>query len=657
MGPLVKIPPDSEAALDQLSKADPILFLRPSPDISQTARAATKGLAELSSALAASAFNKGNASLVELHADGFDAEQIWLQLDLSTSPMLGLLRKRVHKVLKQLNGEDAGEKFCKANIEAERDELTDLGPKTAEEDSAEGGVERGSKVGYRGHEKKSKSTQSNENTGKNDPSSKDKKSDKPRRKALSFEDDFLNVEDMEKFLEKAEANGGDLESTPSLYGPNAPLPNDDDNNDEDDEGDESDELDGFDNDDDDDELGKDVRYDDFFGDAPSVTAGKGKDGPQDGSSEEEGDEDGELEAGEEDEEEEEEEEGADADGLKGTQLQLLDNDEEGKEHPSQMSAYEKRSARLQERVHQLEDANLNNDSWILKGEVTAAKRPKNSALEVDIEFEHAARPAPVITEAVTASLEDLICQRITNGQYNDVERKAPAVPADTPSRDRFQLDETPSQKGLGDIYEAEYMTSTGMAPAAAASSETLKQMAGALFKELSLKLDALSHYHFAPKPVVEDMAVRADVPALAMEEVAPVMMSEASLLAPEEIFAGGAGAGGATGTAAGAVKAPAELSQSERRSRHSKAKRKRHAELKAKEVAMAKRTRAGAAAPVELIVNHLQPGNRKGVQSEFTKSAKVFGKLQDARDQQDTSGGKAAPQKQGPKLPYTSFKL
>ncbi len=42
-----------------------------------------------------------------------------------------------------------------------------------------------------------------------------------------------------------------------------------------------------------------------------------------------------------------------------------------------------------------------------------------------------------------------------------------------------------------------------------------------LQQELFAKLDALSHFHFAPKPVVEDMAVRAEVPALAMEEVAP----------------------------------------------------------------------------------------------------------------------------------------
>lgn len=44
--------------------------------------------------------------------------------------------------------------------------------------------------------------------------------------------------------------------------------------------------------------------------------------------------------------------------------------------------------------------------------MTAAKRPKNSALEVDLDFEHNARPAPVITEEVTASLEELIRNRI-----------------------------------------------------------------------------------------------------------------------------------------------------------------------------------------------------------------------------------------------------
>ncbi len=43
----------------------------------------------------------------------------------------------------------------------------------------------------------------------------------------------------------------------------------------------------------------------------------------------------------------------------------------------------------------------------------------------------------------------------------------------------------------------------------------------AQFKDLCAKLDRLSHLHFAPKPTLEDVVVRVEVPALAMEEVAP----------------------------------------------------------------------------------------------------------------------------------------
>lgn len=44
--------------------------------------------------------------------------------------------------------------------------------------------------------------------------------------------------------------------------------------------------------------------------------------------------------------------------------------------------------------------------------MSASRRSKNSALEVELDFEHGARPAPVITEEVTQSLEDMIRSRI-----------------------------------------------------------------------------------------------------------------------------------------------------------------------------------------------------------------------------------------------------
>ncbi|KAJ1633116.1 U3 small nucleolar ribonucleoprotein complex, subunit Mpp10, partial [Pavlovales sp. CCMP2436] len=77
-----------------------------------------------------------------------------------------------------------------------------------------------------------------------------------------------------------------------------------------------------------------------------------------------------------------------------------------------LSAHELRLRRMQEKIEALEDANVANKPWQLRGEVGAAGRPLNSLLEEHIDFEAAARPAPAITQDVTESIEDIIKQRI-----------------------------------------------------------------------------------------------------------------------------------------------------------------------------------------------------------------------------------------------------
>ena len=181
---------------------------------------------------------------------------------------------------------------------------------------------------------------------------------------------------------------------------------------------------------------------------------------------------------------------------------------------------------------------------------------------------------------MTARLEDVIKARIAEQRFDDVERVEPMLDSlsNRGGRKGPELDDQKSKRGLGDVYADEFVkqreAAAGRVSAVEEKEEPLAAEARALFKALNVKLDALSHFHFTPKPIVEDIAVKVDAPALEVEEVAPAMASEASRKAPEEVFAGGGGAGGTRGSAAGAVKADGELTKEDRKASRAKRKRK-----------------------------------------------------------------------------------
>ncbi|CAG8648342.1 14073_t:CDS:10, partial [Cetraspora pellucida] len=201
------------------------------------------------------------------------------------------------------------------------------------------------------------------------------------------------------------------------------------------------------------------------------------------------------------------------------------------------SPFHKKQEKVQKRIEQLEMENVADKDWTLMGEVSNKHRPLNSLLEEDLKFDHIVKPAPVITEEVTVKLEDMIKQRILDETFDDVERKQdPNFRPFLPSK-LVEVSDEKSKKSLAEIYEESYIKQTSDMPDE--KDDALKkehQEIENMFKELCHKLDALSNFHYTPKPPRPEISVIADVPAIAMEEIIPVHVSDGTLLAPEEVY-------------------------------------------------------------------------------------------------------------------------
>ena len=94
-----------------------------------------------------------------------------------------------------------------------------------------------------------------------------------------------------------------------------------------------------------------------------------------------------------------------------------------------------------------------------------------------------------------------------------------------------------SALGLGDIYAKQYEEEV-LGNSSAKSLETQKahEELDRMWQNLSHKLDSLSSYHFAPKPVVNELSIATNAPSIEMEEVLPITVSTADQYTPEEIF-------------------------------------------------------------------------------------------------------------------------
>ncbi|KAK0616262.1 Mpp10 protein-domain-containing protein [Immersiella caudata] len=215
---------------------------------------------------------------------------------------------------------------------------------------------------------------------------------------------------------------------------------------------------------------------------------------------------------------------------------------------SRRSAHERRQAKLAAEIRKLESELVAKRAWTLSGEAAAVDRPVNSLLEEDLDFEHVGKPVPIITEEVSESIEAIIKRRILAQEFDEVLRRRPDT-LGNPNKARrglVDVEDTKGKQSLAEIYEEEHIKKSNPGAYVSAADEKLsrdEQEIINMWKDVSAKLDALSSWHYKPKPAAPTLSVVADVATVAMEDAQPTtaqgVSGGESRMAPQEVYAPG----------------------------------------------------------------------------------------------------------------------
>nr|SVE88125.1 EOG090X09DZ [Daphnia similis] len=480
-------------------------------------------------------------SLPQLYIDGFDEEQIWQQLELHNEPCFNILVKNVAKLL---SGKDKKLTFYKVEVQANEVEEEENEKENENEEDKDSFA---SDLSF-----KLPTDSDNDESGHDDDSDLDETDDlkfdeykmldeereeRPKKnkeqsmgkiRKTEVDDEFFKVGEMEKFLEKEEAE--------------KPSAGDDD----------AESIDFFEDvlsDDEENDAAIRAKYKDFF--RGSIPDGGGK-----STSKHDGED---LEDNNEDDEEIEDEEQDDDDAEPREKrvkfdLNVSESEESGSDtsvhnltKSDVKSSYEQRQERLKAKIQELEDEAVAPKPWQLMGETKAELRPDNALLEEDLFFDHTTRQAPVITEETTKTLEEIIRQRIKDQAFDDVERKIKPVYDPTEYKKKLVLDQEKSKYSLAEIYEQEFLKQQEIQKLEAKSSSLADvandepsddQNRAALRKRMAnvfAKLDALCNFNYTPRAAEPDIKIVNNMPSIVMEEIAPVTVSDANLLAPQEV--------------------------------------------------------------------------------------------------------------------------
>lgn len=288
----------------------------------------------------------------------------------------------------------------------------------------------------------------------------------------------------------------------------------------------------------------------------------------------------------------------------------------GSRHAQALAAVGKEAGALEEELTQ-------GRPWMLKGEASRHTRPANALLELSLDFEQATKQAPLVTQELTDSLEEMIRKRCVEQRWEDVVRQAPA----SGGKERRKEEEVSTEKsklGLGHLYAQHYATTV----LGAAQEESLPKEHAAvneLMGRVCERLDALSNFHFTPKTRVSEVTVTPNVASIAMEEVLPLSVSAAQLHTPNEVYK--------MKGQEQALKAPSELTQAERHAKRLNKKRKNKKNIQAESArARAEGREAVAQYKTGRSATHKHsslPGPEGGSEAKMGKSTTLFRALQE----------------------------
>lgn len=499
----------------------PVKFLAVQNELKDDIKSLVKSLYDFTKSQDKKSKKPKKGALPELIVQDLDEEQIWQEIDLQNNECWDELVREVANCMTFKNDllfpVNLNEPGASGEQKEEDDDEATLAPEAVnDEDFTDSEAEDGDE----------------DLAEEND----DEEADNPKKKILKpkialkpsiVDDQFFKLQEMEQFLLKEEKNEGFNKKKVSEDSDEESIDLFEDIDDDEDEEASDEEKEG----------GKDVMYSDFFD--QDNTENYDQQNNDDDNSEDEMDEDIENAEVQDDE----------PPSKKDKKVRFAqpsssdddsDNDKEEKTENNsneKKSEFELRQERLKDTIKRLEKKTMNEAPWQLKGEVDATKRPQNSLLEEVVDFDLTTRPAPIITEQTTLTLEDIIKQRIKDKAWDDVVKKEKPVDDQLSFRKTEILDHSKSKLSLAQVYEAEYLKqkqATSGDVEDEKEPESHKDVRESMSK-LFHQLDALCHYHYTPKPAQADVKIVSNTPAISMEEVAPVSMSEAALLAPEEV--------------------------------------------------------------------------------------------------------------------------